>query len=245
MADRVSHLQQDLQDLDAKWRGPFSGGPDVFGRVGPGESNGFSHLPILLHAVVRVSSGSIIPCPAGLDIRAMPAIDCGQGPREVNLPMSSPETLVPGTSAPDFSAPASGGREISLSGLRGRKVVLYFYPKDDTPGCTTEGQEFAALYPEFQAAGAEVIGVSRDSIDSHEKFAHKYGFPFLLVSDASEALCRAYDVIREKKNYGKTYLGIERSTFVIDREGRLAWVQRKVRAAGHAAKVLETVHSLP
>ncbi len=159
--------------------------------------------------------------------------------------MSAPEILVPGTPAPDFSAPAIGGREISLSGLRGRKVVLYFYPKDDTPGCTTEGQEFAALYPEFLAAGAEVVGVSRDSLDSHEKFAQKYGFPFPLVSDASETLCHAYDVIREKKNYGKIYLGIERSTFVIDREGRLAWVQRKVKAAGHAGKVLEAVRSLP
>lgn len=154
------------------------------------------------------------------------------------------EPLELGQVAPEFNAKNQRDESIDSSNLRGKIVVLYFYPKDDTPGCTTEGQEFTGLYPQFQAAGAEILGVSRDSVASHLKFACKYEFPFSLLSDPDETLCRAYDVIQEKKNYGKVYLGIERSTFVIDRNGRLAYIERKVKAAGHAEKILGIVQKL-
>lgn len=153
--------------------------------------------------------------------------------------------LQTGAAAPDFTLPAHDGRQIRLADLRGRKIVLYFYPKDDTPGCTTEGRDFAALYPEFQAADAEVLGISRDTVQSHCKFAEKYGFPFPLLADVDETACRAYDVIKEKNMYGKKVMGIERSTFVIDRDGRLAHVERKVKVDGHAAAMLELVKRLP
>ena len=154
------------------------------------------------------------------------------------------ERLEIGQIAPEFTAKNQRDEDIALSSLRGKSVVLYFYPKDDTPGCTTEGQEFTALYPKFQAAGAEILGVSRDSVASHLKSACKYEFPFSLLADPDQTLCKAYDVIREKKNYGKVYLGIERSTFVIDREGKLAYIERKVKAAGHAEKILANVEKL-
>ncbi len=154
------------------------------------------------------------------------------------------QSIEVGQAAPEFSASNQRGEMVTLSSLRGRKVVLYFYPKDDTPGCTTEGQEFTALYPQFHEADTEILGVSRDSVASHEKFANKFHFPFSLLSDPDEKLCRAYDVIKEKKNYGKTYLGIERSTFVIDREGKIAHIQRKVKAAGHAAEILSLCQKL-
>ena len=154
------------------------------------------------------------------------------------------DSLELGQAAPNFTAKNQRDELVSLAGLQGRMVVLYFYPKDDTPGCTTEGQEFAALYQQFQEVGAEILGVSRDSVASHLKFACKYEFPFSLLSDPDETLCQAYDVIKEKKNYGKVYLGIERSTFVIDREGKLAYLERKVKAAGHAESILATVQKL-
>jgi peroxiredoxin Q/BCP len=154
-----------------------------------------------------------------------------------------PEPTV-GAAAPAFSLPASGGRTISLDGLRGHPVVLYFYPKDSTPGCTQEGQDFQALAGEFAALGAVVLGVSRDSMASHEKFRAKQGFTFELLSDADETACRAYDVIREKNMYGKTVLGIERSTFLIDAEGVLRTAWRKVKVKDHARAVLEAVKSL-
>jgi len=159
--------------------------------------------------------------------------------------MTTATSLTVGQPAPEFCAPVSTGGELCLKSLLGRKVVLYFYPKDNTPGCSVEAQDFAALYPEFQAADAEVVGISRDSLASHQRFIDKFSLPFPLLSDANEKVCQAYAVIQEKKNYGKTYMGIERSTFVVDRAGRLAHVERKVKVAGHAAHILDIVKTLP
>jgi thioredoxin-dependent peroxiredoxin len=150
---------------------------------------------------------------------------------------------VPQTKVADFSAPATGGT-FKLSDHRGRTVVLYFYPKDSTPGCTTEGADFRDALDAFRAAGAVVVGCSRDSLKSHENFKAKMAFPFELISDADEALCRQFDVIRMKNMYGKEVRGIERSTFVIDGSGRLAREWRKVRVAGHVQEVLEAVQAL-
>lgn len=149
-----------------------------------------------------------------------------------------------GEPVPDFSLPASGGHDVSLSGLRGRKVVMYFYPKDNTPGCTQEGQDFRDLYGEFQAGGTEVLGISRDSVRAHEHFKAKYEFPFALLSDADEEVCKLFDVIKEKKLYGKTHMGVERSTFLIDGEGVLREAWRGVKVKGHAAAVLDKVKGL-
>ena len=144
-----------------------------------------------------------------------------------------------GAAAPDFSLPATGNRTISLHALRGHPVVLYFYPKDSTPGCTQEGQDFQALAGEFAARDALILGVSRDSVVSHERFHAKQGFTFDLLSDPDGTVCRAYDVIREKNMYGKTVLGIERSTFLIDADGVLREAWRKVKVKDHAQSVLE------
>jgi len=135
----------------------------------------------------------------------------------------------------------SGGADATLADHAGRWLVLYFYPKDSTPGCTTEGLDFNALLPEFDALGADVLGVSRDSVKSHDNFCAKQGFAFPLVSDADEALCHAFDVIKEKNMYGRKVMGIERSTFLIDPRGRIARAWRKVRVPGHAAAVLEAL----
>lgn len=144
----------------------------------------------------------------------------------------------------DFTAPATGGACITLSALRGNTVVLYFYPRDSTPGCTTEAQQFRDLHAQFAAAGCLVFGVSRDTLRAHENFRAKQSLPFALLSDADEALCRQFDVIRMKKLYGKEVRGIERSTFVIDRDGVLRKEWRGVRVPGHAMEVLEFVKSL-
>ena len=149
-----------------------------------------------------------------------------------------------GTPVPDFSVASSDGGEFRLSDKKGKKIVLYFYPKDNTPGCTLEGQEFNKLLPQFKKAGAEVYGVSRDSLKSHGKFIDQCGFRFELLSDEDESLCRLFDVIKEKNMYGRKVLGIERSTFVIDEKGRLTAAFRKVKAAGHAAEVLDTVKKI-
>ncbi|GAA4781038.1 peroxiredoxin [Lysobacter hankyongensis] len=135
----------------------------------------------------------------------------------------------------------SDGSTTTLSAHAGAWLVLYFYPKDSTPGCTTEGLEFNALLPKFAKLGAEVFGVSRDSVKSHQNFCAKQGFDFLLVSDGDEALCRAFDVIHEKNMYGKKVLGIVRSTFLIDPKGRLAAEWRGVKVPGHAQAVLDAL----
>lgn len=153
-------------------------------------------------------------------------------------------TIALGQPVPDFSLPATGGEPISLSSLRGRHLVLYFYPRDNTPGCTREGQDFRDLYPQFERAGAVVVGVSRDSLKSHESFKAKQDFPFELLADTDEELCQIFDVIRLKNMYGKQVRGIERSTFLIDKNGILRREWRKVRVAGHAQEVLDAVHAL-
>lgn len=139
---------------------------------------------------------------------------------------------------PDFELPSSDGGNFRLSAAKGRKIVLYFYPKDSTPGCTLEGHEFNKLLGDFKRLGADVFGISRDGLSSHGRFIEKCGFRFPLLSDADETACGIFDVIKEKNMYGRKVLGIERSTFVIDETGRLALEFRKVKAAGHAAEVL-------
>ena len=141
----------------------------------------------------------------------------------------------------DFKADATGDQTVHLKALRGKKVVLYFYPKDATPGCTTEGRDFSELHTRFRRLNAVVFGVSRDSIASHEKFKARQGFAFDLISDPDEALCRRFDVIREKSLYGRKFMGVERSTFLIDEDGRLVREWRKVSVKGHAREVLDAV----
>lgn len=148
------------------------------------------------------------------------------------------------TPLPDFTAHATSDTTFTLSELAGKKVVIYFYPKDHTPGCTTEGQNFRDMHEDFLAADTLVFGVSRDSLRTHENFRAKQDFPFELISDADETLCRQFDVIRQKQLYGKQYEGIERSTFLIDREGVLRREWRKVKVAGHVAEVLEAAREL-
>lgn len=145
---------------------------------------------------------------------------------------------------PDFTAQATNGVTVTLSELAGKNVVIYFYPKDNTPGCTTEGQNFRDLYAEFQATNTVIFGVSRDSLRTHENFRAKQSFPFDLISDPDESLCRLFDVIRQKQLYGKQYEGIERSTFLIDSAGVLRREWRKVKVPGHVAEVLEAVREL-
>ncbi|MDS4015656.1 MAG: peroxiredoxin [Candidatus Accumulibacter sp.] len=144
----------------------------------------------------------------------------------------------------DFSLPATGGQTFTLSACRGSTVVLYFYPKDSTPGCTTEAQQFRELHAQFVDAGAVVVGVSRDSLKSHENFRARQELPFALLADADESLCQQFSVIRMKSMYGKQVRGIERSTFVIDRAGVLRREWRGVKVAGHAQEVLSFVIGL-
>jgi peroxiredoxin len=150
-----------------------------------------------------------------------------------------------GDKLPDLTLAANGGRQVSLAkDYKGKKLVVYFYPKDNTPGCTLEGQDFTALYGEFTKAGADIVGVSKDSVKSHDNFCAKFGFPFTLLSDGDEAMCNAFGAIVEKSMYGKKYMGIDRCTFVFDAKGKLVKDWRKVSAKGHAAEVLEAVKSL-
>ena len=152
--------------------------------------------------------------------------------------------VVPGKKVPAFRLPATGEQEIKLSDYQGKNIVLYFYPRDSTPGCTTEGLDFQANLTKFKRAGAIILGVSRDSIASHEKFRDKQGFNFDLLSDADETLCKIFDVIKEKNMYGKKVMGIERSTFLIDEKGVLKQEWRKVKVAGHVDEVLVAVKAL-
>ncbi|MFN7727768.1 MAG: peroxiredoxin [Bdellovibrio sp.] len=149
-----------------------------------------------------------------------------------------------GEVVPSFTVPATSGSEFDLQKFKGKNVVLYFYPKDATPGCTIQGHEFTKLLPEFKKTGTEVFGISRDSIKSHEKFKAKECYTFDLLSDEDEALCRLFGVMKEKNMYGKKVWGVERSTFLIDREGRLAAEWRGVKAEENAQEVLSKVQSL-
>ncbi|UCG73551.1 MAG: peroxiredoxin [Chromatiales bacterium] len=155
--------------------------------------------------------------------------------------MSAPDI---GKVAPNFKLPATGDQQLELKSLRGQKVVLYFYPKDNTPGCTNESKDFAVANAKFKRAGAVILGISRDSIASHDKFRAKYKLPFHLVSDADEKACKLYDVIKEKNMYGRKVMGIVRSTFLIDEKGKLRQEWRRVKVAGHAEEVLAAVKAL-
>lgn len=152
-------------------------------------------------------------------------------------------SLTLGQNAPDFTAEATSDQQVTLSALKGKKVVLYFYPKDSTPGCTTQGGDFRDLYPSFQAANTEIFGISRDELRSHENFKAKQNYPFELISDPDEILCKLYDVLKLKKMFGKEHMGIERSTFLIDEEGKLIKEWRKVKVPGHVQEVLEAVEA--
>ncbi|MCB8820634.1 peroxiredoxin [Microvirga rosea] len=153
-------------------------------------------------------------------------------------------TITTGAQAPSFSLPGTDGRQISLDSLKGRKAVLYFYPKDDTSGCTLEAQNFQALRREFAATDTEVIGVSPDSLKSHDKFRAKYGLEFPLASDEEKAMLQAYGVWVEKSMYGRKYMGVERTTILIDRDGKIAQIWPKVKVPGHAEEVLAAAKAL-
>lgn len=149
-----------------------------------------------------------------------------------------------GKKVPEFSAAATSNQTIRLKDLKGRKIVLYFYPRDSTPGCTTEGQDFRDHFAEFQKADTEIFGISQDSLKSHENFRSKQNFPFQLISDEDGSLCRLFDVIKMKSMYGKQFEGIERSTFLIDASGKLQREWRKVKVPGHVAEVLQAAQEL-
>lgn len=153
-------------------------------------------------------------------------------------------TLEPGDAAPDFTVPTDGGGTVTLSKLRGKKIVLYFYPKDDTSGCTKEACGFRDAIPDFSKLAATVIGVSRDSVKSHDKFKEKYGLPFILASDEGGEVCERYGVWVEKSMYGRRYMGIERTTFLIDEKGIVREVWPKVKIGGHVEAVLAATRAL-
>ena len=146
-----------------------------------------------------------------------------------------------GDTAPDFTLPRDGGSSVTLSALRPNRVVVYFYPKDDTSGCTIEAKDFTSLAADFAAAGVTVIGISKDSVKAHDKFVAKHDLGIILASDEEGTTCEDYGVWGEKQMYGKTYMGIERATFLIGADGRIAQVWRKVKAKGHAEAVLDVV----
>ena len=149
-----------------------------------------------------------------------------------------------GDKLPNLTVATTQNDALKLSSLKGRNLVIYFYPKDSTPGCTTEGQNFRDAYEEFQKLDTEIFGVSRESIRSHQNFINKQNFPFDLISDPEEVMCNAFDVIKEKNMYGRKYMGIERSTFIFDDKGKLRHEIRKVKVKGHVDEVLELVRSL-
>lgn len=152
--------------------------------------------------------------------------------------------IIPGKKVPDFCLPATGDQEIRLADLKGSHVVLYFYPRDNTPGCTLEGQGFRDQHAKFKRLNTVILGISRDGLTAHEKFKEKQNFPFDLLSDTDERVCRLFDVIKEKNMYGKKVMGIERSTFLIDAAGVLRTEWRKVKVPGHVDEVLAAVKAL-
>jgi peroxiredoxin Q/BCP len=152
--------------------------------------------------------------------------------------------LAQGDQAPDFTLPRDGGGSISLSSLKGRKVVLYAYPKDDTPGCTQEAIAFNGLRKAFAEAGTEILGISPDAVKSHDKFKKKHGLDFALAADETQDALQAYGIWVEKSMYGRTYMGVERTTFLIDKDGRIARIWPKVKVAGHAEEVLAAAQAL-
>jgi thioredoxin-dependent peroxiredoxin len=152
--------------------------------------------------------------------------------------------IKPGTRVPDFSLPMTGGGTWSLKDAAGKNLVIYFYPRDMTSGCTRESQEFRDLAATFRKAGTQIVGVSRDSVASHDKFAAKESLPFPLLADTEEKVCKLFDVIKQKSLYGRKYLGVERSTFLLDAAGRLKQEWRKVKVPGHAEEVLEAAQRL-
>lgn len=149
-----------------------------------------------------------------------------------------------GKKIPKFTAAITGDKNISSKDFIGQNLVIYFYPKDSTPGCTTEGQEFRDSYKEFKSLNTEIIGVSRDSIKSHENFKSKQNFPFDLLSDPDEKVCKAFDVMKLKSMYGREYMGVDRSTFIINKDGKVVKEWRAVKVKGHVAEVLEEIKSL-
>ncbi len=149
-----------------------------------------------------------------------------------------------GDKLPNMTVATTQNEALKLSSFKGKNLVIYFYPKDNTPGCTTEGQNFRDAYQDFQKLNTEILGVSRESIRSHQNFINKHEFPFDLISDPDEELCNAFDVIKEKNMYGKKYMGIERSTFIFDQKGKLQHAIRKVKVKGHVDEVLELVAEL-
>ncbi len=153
-------------------------------------------------------------------------------------------TLKAGDKAPAFNGPTDGGGKVSLKDFKGKKVVLYFYPKDMTPGCTTEAEGFRDALPKFKKAGVEIVGVSKDSIKRHDNFKAKHHLPFTLLSDEDGTVCEDYSVWQKKKNYGREYMGIVRSTFLIDEKGKIAQVWENVRVKGHVDAVLEAAQAL-
>ncbi len=153
-------------------------------------------------------------------------------------------TVSVGDPAPDFALPRDGGDTLTLSELRGRKIVLYFYPKDDTPGCTQEACAFRDALPDFSAVGAEIIGISKDSVAHHDKFKAKHELPFTLVSDTDGTVCEAYGTWIEKSLYGRKYMGIDRATFLIDGDGAVREIWRKVKVKGHAEAVMAAARGL-
>lgn len=153
-------------------------------------------------------------------------------------------TISIGDKLPEITVATTQNDQLNLSSLTGKNVIIYFYPKDNTPGCTTQGKDFSCAYEEFKSLNTEILGVSRESIKSHQNFINKFEFPFDLISDPEEILCKTFDVIKEKNMYGKTYLGIERSTFIFNKEGVLQHEIRKVKVKTHVAEVLEIVKNL-
>ena len=147
-----------------------------------------------------------------------------------------------GTKIKNFKAEMSGKDDFNLADYKGQKIVIYFYPRDNTPGCTSEGEDFRDNYKLFKKKNTKIFGVSKDSLKSHESFKNKFNFPFELISDPDEKVCKIFDVIKEKSMYGKKYMGIERSTFLIDSDGKLLKEWRKVKVKGHAEDVLSCIH---